>query len=253
VTKNNAVNTTLSGQTGTGSFLGSISPTFITPVLGTPSSGIFTNITVGGGLRSFQIFTTGTAATYTKPANVTSILIELVGGGGGGGPTSATAAAQLSCAGGGGAGGYARLYVASAAATYTYTVGTGGGSGVAGGTTTFSASSLQATGGQPGLLTGVKSTSGGGSSPGGLGGVGSNGDVNSKGESAEWGMTALTAQYPGNGGSSHFSGGGPVQQNGAGFPGLSGSGGGGGSTDVSSAAHAGGAGGAGLIIVWEFA
>lgn len=42
---NNAVNTSLSGQTGTGSFVGSISPTLVTPALGTPSSGTLTNCT----------------------------------------------------------------------------------------------------------------------------------------------------------------------------------------------------------------
>jgi len=51
-----------------------------TPNIGTPSSGIATNITKTGGVRSFQVFTTGTAATYTKPSNVTSILVEVVGG-----------------------------------------------------------------------------------------------------------------------------------------------------------------------------
>lgn len=42
---NNAVNTSLSGQTGTGAFAGSTSPTFTTPVLGTPTSGTLTNCT----------------------------------------------------------------------------------------------------------------------------------------------------------------------------------------------------------------
>src|SRR5271157_1876247 len=39
----------------------------------------------GGGLNSFQIFTSGTAATYTRPGGVTSIFVEVIGGGGGGG------------------------------------------------------------------------------------------------------------------------------------------------------------------------
>ncbi len=42
---NNAVNTSLSGQTGTGSFAGSTSPSFTTPVLGTPTSGTLTSCT----------------------------------------------------------------------------------------------------------------------------------------------------------------------------------------------------------------
>ncbi len=42
---NNAVNTSLSGQSGTGSFAGNISPSFTTPALGTPSAGILTSCT----------------------------------------------------------------------------------------------------------------------------------------------------------------------------------------------------------------
>lgn len=42
---NNAVNTSLSGQSGTGAFAGNVSPSFTTPALGTPSSGVLTNCT----------------------------------------------------------------------------------------------------------------------------------------------------------------------------------------------------------------
>src|SRR6185295_19006314 len=82
-------------------------------------------LTGSGGLKSFQVFTSGTAQTYTKPANVTSILIEMVGGGGGGGGASSSATGG-SAGGGGGGGGYIRSYIASAAGTYTYTVGASG-------------------------------------------------------------------------------------------------------------------------------
>lgn len=59
----NAVNTSLSGQTGTGSFAGSTSPSFTTPAIGTPSSGTLTNCTalpVPGGLSA-----TGTPSSTT--------------------------------------------------------------------------------------------------------------------------------------------------------------------------------------------
>lgn len=52
---NNAVNVGLSGQTGTGNFVGSTSPTLVTPTLGTPASGVLTNCTglpVGTGLAT---------------------------------------------------------------------------------------------------------------------------------------------------------------------------------------------------------
>ena len=41
----NSVNVGLSGSTGSGSFAGSTSPTFVTPLLGTPTSGTLTNCT----------------------------------------------------------------------------------------------------------------------------------------------------------------------------------------------------------------
>jgi hypothetical protein len=44
-TTTNAVGNSLSGATGTGSFVGANSPTLVTPALGTPSSGTLTNCT----------------------------------------------------------------------------------------------------------------------------------------------------------------------------------------------------------------
>jgi hypothetical protein len=45
MTTNNSVNVGLSGSSGTGSFAGTTSPTFVTPVLGTPTSGTLTTCT----------------------------------------------------------------------------------------------------------------------------------------------------------------------------------------------------------------
>ena len=42
---NNAVNTSLAGQTGTGKFVGDTSPTLVTPALGTPTSGTLSSCT----------------------------------------------------------------------------------------------------------------------------------------------------------------------------------------------------------------
>lgn len=216
-------------------------------------------LTGAGGLKSFQIFTTGTAATYTRPAGITSILVEVVGGGGGGGG-SLGAVAQRSSGGGGGAGGYARLWIASASSSYTYTVGAAGAAGAAGtnnggngGTTTFSASSLQATGGNGGG-GGVSVPAAGFTGVGGTGGVGSNGDFNAGGGPGMFGLADGTGtNISGNGGSSHYGGGAlGTTSIGAGVAGKNyGSGGSGGSSTTVSAA--GGAGSAGLIIVWEFA
>jgi hypothetical protein len=240
-----------------------------TTATGTPSSTTFLrgdntwstpSLTGAGGLKSFQIFTSGTAATYTKPGGVSSILVEVLGGGGGGGGTSG-ASSSLSCGAGGGGGGYARLYVSSASSTYTYTIGGGGAGGVAGnnagtsgGTTTFSASSLQATGGAGGI--GGAANTAGIQGVGTVGGVGSNGNFNCNGQPGTGGNTfgaVVNSGVPGFGGSSLYGGGGvpPSSNNNAGNPGQV-YGGGGSGAFSNTVNQAGGSGAGGLIIVWEF-
>jgi hypothetical protein len=211
-----------------------------------------------GGFHSRQIFTSGTAATYTKPSNVSTILIEVWGGGGGGGGALGGAGA-LAIGGAGGAGGYASLLVTSPSATYTYTVGAGGSAGTAGnnnggagGTTTFSASSLQATGGNGG--SGSASFTGVGSILGAVGGVGTNGNINSGGAPGSGSVVVSGATAVGLGtigGSSRYGAGGYITTVTTGAAGGIAAGGSGGISTTSS--NAGGAGGAGLIIVWEFA
>lgn len=62
---NNAVNTSLSGQTGTANFVGSNTPTLITPLLGTPTSGNLSNCTaypfssLSGSLSAAQLIPLG--------------------------------------------------------------------------------------------------------------------------------------------------------------------------------------------------
>jgi hypothetical protein len=231
------------------------SPTFAALTLTNPY------IAGAGGLHSFQIFTTGSAATYTKPSNVTSILVECIGGGGGGGGATGAATAT-SCAAGGGAGGYCRLYVASAAGTYTYTVGTGGAGGTAGNNngsngnaTTFSASSMSAGGGNGG--TGMASVSSATASTvqGGNGGTSSGGNINAQGGAGYCGNAFLGVGISGSGGDGYFGGGGralTASGNNAGIAGNS-PGAGGGGASVLTASEAGGAGANGIIIVWEFA
>lgn len=69
---NNAVNSPLSGTTGTGNFVGSTSPTLTTPNIGTPSAGTLTNCTglpvAGGGtgnstFTAYSVLCAGTTAT----------------------------------------------------------------------------------------------------------------------------------------------------------------------------------------------
>jgi hypothetical protein len=211
-----------------------------------------------GSLKSFQIFTSGAAQTYTRPSGITSILVEIVGGGGGGGG-SAGSSLSFSGAGGGGSGGYSRLYISSANSNYTYTVGSGGNGGSSGnndglgGGTTFFGASLQATGGSGGKGSGAILSTLAQIVSGGSAGIGTNGSINCRGAPGLMGLTVLGFFCSGNGGSSYFGGGGQGIS-GTPSPGNSavtyGAGGGGaGSTTTS---QSGGNGSSGVVIVWEF-
>jgi|GEM_PF-1547437 len=108
-------------------------------------------------------FTTPGTGSFTVPAGVSQITVEVWGAGGGG--SSANTAA------GGGGGGYARSVLAvSPGDAFSYTVGAGGAAGIDGGDSSFDSTII---GGGGGSGTG---------STGGVGGVGSGGnDVNFNG------------------------------------------------------------------------
>ncbi|MFD1328307.1 glycine-rich domain-containing protein [Mycoplana ramosa] len=202
------------------------------------------NLGAAGNLIGYQIFTA--SGTYTKSANVTKILVELVGGGGGGRGPTGTSGNDGITAGGGAAGGYSRKLIdATAITTVAVTIGAGGAGGAAGGnngliggTTSFGAH-CSATGGTGGI------------NAGGDGGVGSGGDLNCQGQPGESRSAQEgTLVSSGAGGPSAFAGGGRGARFGgtAAGAGEKGSGGGGGYNNT-----AGGNGGNGLVIVWEFA
>jgi hypothetical protein len=214
-----------------------------------------------GGLKSFQIFTTGTAATYTRPAGITSILVECLGGGGGGGGVDATTGSVAS--GGGGAGGsYCRKFYSSASSSYTYTVGGGGNGGAAGanngstGTaTTFD--TLSATGGGGGM--GQTAATGTIVSQGGIAAVATGGDFNTSGNPGGMGCVVGNNGVSGNGGNSYYGGGAQGVFNSTLTTSTAGNNattyGGGGSGAIAFTGNtdrAGGNGSAGIIIVWEF-
>ena len=125
------------------------------------------------GQTQTQTFTT--SGTFTVPAGVTSLIVEVWGGGGGGGFGRNTNGAA---GGGGGGGGYTiATVIVTPGSVISFTVGSGGTGGTtggvqptAGGTTTFS-SSTPVTAGGGGAGVGVSNNSSGAGGTGGIGGT----------------------------------------------------------------------------------
>ena len=201
-----------------------------------------------GGLTSVQVFTS--TGTYTKPAGINLIRVELCGSGGGG----AGGVNSTRLGGAGAAGGYSSelIDVSSLSSTVAVTIGAGGAGGgeetdgSAGASSSFG-SYLSATGGAAGDYDiGVTS----------LGGAGSGGHINLTGGGGG-GQGGYYTQYQAGhmGGASFFGGGGPSSNNttqsqrNAVAPG---SGGGGGGSQTSDAECTAGAGAAGICIIWEY-
>lgn len=67
----NAVGNGLSGQSGTGNFAGTTSPTFTTPALGTPASGNLANCT---GYPSTPIWAANSSSSISAAVNVGYVL-----------------------------------------------------------------------------------------------------------------------------------------------------------------------------------
>lgn len=220
-----------------------------------------------GGLLDFQIFTSGSSATYTPTTGTNNIIVEAIGGGGAGGGAAATTSAVA--AGGGGAGGgyFRKLITGISGLTGTYTVGLGGtkgsagnNAGNAGSDTTFTINSVTYTakgggggGGSPSSTgTGITGTQG---TPGST----TSGDINVQGGYGSGGFVYFAGLfcYYGNGGGtiySQFTSGSYVASaTTTGIAGqLYGGGGTGGANSGTQSATTGNVGAAGVIIVWEF-
>ena len=190
------------------------------------------------------------SGTYTKPANLKYVVVEVQAAGGGGGG-AASASGQSS--GGGGGGGFSRKVIpaSSVGATETVTIGAAGTGGIgnvngtAGAVSSFG-SHASATGGGGGINSGSTRV-------GGSGGIGSLGDLNISGGGGIPGIY-LSADdgVGGTGGSSFFGGGGTGTFNGNGGVGGAFGGGGAGAADTTSVNRVGGDGGAGRVIVTEY-
>jgi len=204
-----------------------------------------------------QVFTTGTAATYTAPGTVPMTLkVTLIGAGGGAGG-SASGAAQASAGAGGGGGGMCIGFInTTGGTTYTYTVGAGGSGGVsntngtAGTATTFN--NFTASAGSGGAGAGGSTLA---DNIGGVGGVGSGCTANIRGGPGGTGLVLSAAIFvSGTGGNAPLGGGaGAVSGNSNGNAGENYGGGGGGSSSTGGGgANNGGAGANGLIVVEEY-
>ena len=203
------------------------------------------------------------STTWTKPAGLKYLEVEVLGGGGASSTTTATGASQYAAGGGGGGGCYQKLLVdaASLGATVTVTVGAGGFSnGAAGGNTTFG-TVLTANGGSPGTGTGVLASNGGvGTSFQGTGGgapTQPTGVVTILGSNGAQGCVVGAVAMGGMGGGSFFCAATPgaiaatSPTTGFGARGYGG-GGAGGAAAVSAGAQGVGAGMVGQIIVTEY-
>jgi hypothetical protein len=146
-------------------------------------------VSESGGFTCFQAFSAN--GTFTVPAGISKILVEVWGGGGSGGPAGASATTS-SGGGGGGSGGYARkILQVTPGQSFPVVVGAGGAGvastatvglgtftyGRAGGPSSFG--SIVANGGGPGMSPGFAAGCGGAQTGySGAGGTATGGDEN---------------------------------------------------------------------------
>jgi len=196
----------------------------------------------GGGFNSVQIFTS--SGTWTRPAGIIKVIMEVQGAGGSGGYADAAYNGA-----GAGAGGYAKKFLdVSSISSSTIVVGSGGtAGGVSGGLSSWADGANTVTG-SGGTQGGGGAAGGGYHGTGGAGGAASGGDINIGG------MSGFGLFYAGvKGGDSVLGFGNQQTTNDMnsydGGDGLGYGSGGGGATATSGS---GGDGKNGIVIVWEY-
>jgi Phage tail repeat like len=217
-----------------------------------------TALTQAGNLTAIRTYTAG--ATWTKPAGLDFIVVEVQGAGGGSGG-SLGVAAQVAAGRSGACGAFARKTIAAASlgATETVTVGARGTAGAAtptsggnGGTSSFG-SHVSCTGGEGGVIVaaGTAVTWNDASA----GGIATGGDINCDG--AAGGMQCRLSASQGatlSAGASYYGGGAEGTRNGsdAGTASTVPGGGAGGSQQIGVGSVAGALGGPGLVTIYEY-
>jgi hypothetical protein len=188
------------------------------------------------GLSSVQAFTA--TATWTRPTDITKVVVE-VQGGGAGGARDATGTDQI----GGSAGGYAKkLLDVSSITTSTITIGAAG-AGATGDNTAGADGGDSSWADGTNTISGLKGVGGNTASTRTIGGLGTGGDINIQGGNGGKQINMY-------GGSSQFGNGGGNWSAVAGQNDATGYGAGGGSMETSGGN--GGSGTAGIVVVWEY-
>ena len=198
------------------------------------ASNIAAGAVASTGFTSVQTFTA--SGTWTRPTDITKVIVEVQGGGAGGGQATGASYYQ-----GGSAGGYAKKFIdVSSISTSPIVIGVGGAGSTVNGTAGADGGDSSWTDGTN-TVTGVKGVGQYGHYATALGGLATGGDINIQGGAGRGSSTSGGHSMLGVGGFNGWTGENAVQ------PGTGYGSGGGGAYGVNGAAGAGG-----IVIVWEF-